>query len=153
MLQSLMKLLGAFFVGGLESEQRPFSRREDPSEHWDLGIVDVLKQQSRSFDIAGLANIGGNLIFDVHGLTDAAELLLILQISYEFPEILKGHVRHSKFSKISPSLCWRAFQRAQDFVRQQRQILDPNSGGGLQRITDCRGNQDNGRLAYPFGAV
>src|SRR4029077_4177331 len=98
-LQRLMEFLRAFLFGGLKSEESPFPRRESATKHRDLGILDVLEQQSRSFDIAGLADIRGNFIFRVDRFADPTQLFLILQISDEFPEILEGHGRCSKFSE------------------------------------------------------
>src|SRR5215475_7785910 len=99
MFEGSMEPFGAFFLGGLKSEERSFPGREYASKHRDLELVDVLKQQSRSFDIAGLANVRGNFIFGVNRFANSTELFLILQTSDEFPEVLDGHMRHSRFLK------------------------------------------------------
>src|SRR5215471_2185391 len=117
MFQGLMEPFGAFFLGGLKSEERSFPGREYASKHRNLALVDVLKQQSRSFDIASLANVRGNFMFGVNRFANSTELFLILQMSNEFPEIVEGHVGHSRFLKVSISLRLRAFQCAQNLVR------------------------------------
>src|SRR4030095_10699997 len=98
-----MEFLAVFFLGGLESEESSFPGREHATKHRNLGLVDVLKQQSRSFDVAGLADIRGNFIFGVDRFADPAEFLLVLQMSYEFSEIPERHVRRSKFRRFHPA--------------------------------------------------
>ena len=91
MIQRILKLVDVILVGSFQGEKSSLARREHAAQHRHGEILDVVEEQRRTLHIAGLANVGGDLVFHVHRFLRPDQLAFTFEKADELAQIVKRH--------------------------------------------------------------
>ena len=85
MIQGVLEFVDVIRVGSFQCQKSSFAGRKDAAQHRDAGIVHIVEKQSRTLDIAGLTDVGGDFEFQIHRLSGPEQLPSRFEKSDKFP--------------------------------------------------------------------